>query len=115
MLLTEMTKNYSSSNGYVLNFDFEVEAGKIGISSIWFDVIVKSEAGTKLGTINGTITRMELEANEKDVFELEWKDRYGSDELFISLYNSDFDDLVFEYKITQILFEDGDQRYYDND
>ena len=115
IVLTEMTKNYSSSNGYVLNFDFEVEAGKIGISSIWFDVIVKSEAGTKLGTINGTITRMELEANEKDVFELEWKDRYGSDELFISLYNSDFDDLVFEYKITQILFEDGDQRYYDND
>ena len=99
---------------YYVYFDFEIKAKGEGIDYIELKTHVSDKDGNELGYIQSSLGDLDLKAGEKTTSTIYLESiKPENDEFFTTLYNSDFEDLRFEYEIGSMTFENGER--YNNE
>ena len=112
--ITQKTVNYDPYADYYINGCYyikltcEISAEDIGAKYASFKIYVY-EYGQQIGYINSTLDDMKLEKGETGKYVITISDNQPKKgEFFDKLYNSNLSDLVFEFEIQGLQFDDGD-------
>lgn len=96
---------------YYIHFDFKVEAKKTGVEYVDVIVYVNDKDGSNLGYVTASLSGLSIDARDSEIVTVSLKENQPEkNEFFTMLYNTDLDDLRFEYEIESIRFDDG--KYY---
>lgn len=104
----EDVSTYIYSGCYYVYTEFRISADEVGVDYIKYETTITDKQGKELGTITTALSDMKLGAGGTKTYKTYLEDyQPASDSLFLSLYEADYNDLTFSYKILSIRFSDG--------
>ena len=105
--------SYYSYGSYYIYTDFKVSTKRIGVESVRVTVRVKDKTGNELGTLSSTLNNMNLDPGCSKTVTTVWEESQPENNaVFTQIYNSNFDELIFEIEILSIGFSDGNSYYH---
>lgn len=115
--VTSKTQEYKSNvspyiNGcYYIYLTYDVTSKEIGAEYLQLKTTVMDKSGKEIGTINTSLSDMNLDSNSKKQYSTYLQDNQpeqNRNTFFITLYNAKYADLSFKVEITSIQFSDGE-------
>ncbi len=113
--VVEKQAYYDPEGYYYIELGYEIETKKLGVEDIKLRVRVSDKKGKELGTINSTLSDLNIAKRDETIITTTLKEsRPEKNAFFVELYERDLSELKFEIEIGSIDFSDG-KHYYDAD
>lgn len=109
--VTSKTETNSLKGNYIISFNYQISANKVGVSDMEIIMHISDKSGQQLATLTTNLKDMALSAGSTKNYSVEWTTKYPSSN-FSTVYDGSLQNLVFEYELDEIRFDDGE--YYRN-